>query len=349
MKCHYDKLKANGTSCLVLSCEVSDAVTKIQWKTPCFSGNGEWIVGGSANKGEHRLQIWDQAGRLVKILEGPKEALIDLAWHPVEPTIATVSVTGVVYIWAKEHVENWSAFAPDFVELEENEEYVEKEDEFDLNGKEEKVSGISSLVLLFFMEEEVIIDENAEIDIETCEKNAVFSDLEDSVDEIVHLPAIPSPDVPDEQPDKCLGSSSKLEDSNHSGSPSSMDAVQNGQAIPPASSPIEAFHVLLSICGHIYCKYDACSLMDLFVSFLLAVDNSTAEDPGEGPNSKRKRRLSAKGLEMQQSEKGKKPQTKIKANGKSTKSNGKQMEITNGNSSAIDDEATEDDEVNVEN
>ncbi|KAK3148042.1 hypothetical protein QOZ80_3BG0289880 [Eleusine coracana subsp. coracana] len=304
-ECHYDKLKANGTSCLVLSCEVSDAVTKIQWKTPCFSGNGEWIVGGSANKGEHRLQIWDQAGRLVKILEGPKEALIDLAWHPVEPTIATVSVTGVVYIWAKEHVENWSAFAPDFVELEENEEYVEKEDEFDLNGKEEK-------------EEEVIIDENAEIDIETCEKNAVFSDLEDSVDEIVHLPAIPSPDVPDEQPDKCLGSSSKLEDSNHSGSPSSMDAVQNGQAIPPASSPIE-------------------------------VDNSTAEDPGEGPNSKRKRRLSAKGLEMQQSEKGKKPQTKIKANGKSTKSNGKQMEITNGNSSAIDDEATEDDEVNVEN
>jgi hypothetical protein len=66
----------------------------------------------------------------------------------------------------------------------------------------------------------------------------VFSDLEDSVDEIVYLPAIPSPDAPDEQPDKCLGSS-KFEDSNHSGSPSSMDAVQNGQAIPPASSPME--------------------------------------------------------------------------------------------------------------
>ncbi|TVU47996.1 hypothetical protein EJB05_07615 [Eragrostis curvula] len=302
---HYDKLKANGASCLVLSCEVSDAVTKIQWKTPCFSGNGEWIVGGSANKGEHRMQIWDRSGRLVKILEGPKEALIDLAWHPVEPTIATVSVTGVVYIWAKEHVENWSAFAPDFVELEENEEYVEKEDEFDLNGKEEKA-------------EEVLIDENAEIDIDTCEKNVVFSDLEDSGDEIVHLPAIPSPDAPDEQPDKCLGSSSKLEDSNHSGSPSSMDAVQNGQGIPPASSPME-------------------------------VDNSTAEDLGEGSNSKRKRRLSAKGLEMQQSDKVKKPQTKNKANGNATKSNAKDMEIVNGNSSAVDDEATEDDEVNIDN
>ncbi|KAL6867630.1 hypothetical protein ACP4OV_015654 [Aristida adscensionis] len=300
----YDKLKANGASCLVLSCELSDAITKIQWKAPCFSGNGEWIVGASANKGEHRLQIWDQAGRLVKILEGPKEALIDLAWHPVDPTIATVSVTGVVFIWAKEHVENWSAFAPDFVELEENEEYVEREDEFDLNGYEEKA-------------EEVVIDENADVDVVTSEKNAVFSDLEDSVDEIDFLPAIPSPDAADEQADKCLGSSSKLEDSNHSGSPSSMDAVQNGQGIPPASSPME-------------------------------VDNSTAEDPAEGPNSKRKRRLSAKGLEMQQAEKGKKPTTKSKSNGKSAKSTSKLVEFANGNSSAVDDEATEDDEINID-
>jgi COMPASS component SWD1 len=125
-----------------------DAITKIQWKAPCFSGNGEWIVGASANKGEHRLQIWNQAGRLVKMLEGPKEALIDLAWHPVLPTITTVSVTGYVYIWAKEHVENWSAFAPDFVELEENEEYAEREDEFDLNPREEQVNKIS--IPIFF-------------------------------------------------------------------------------------------------------------------------------------------------------------------------------------------------------
>jgi COMPASS component SWD1 len=83
-----------------------------------------------------------------------------------------------------------------------------------------------------------VIDEDADVDIETCEKNTVFSDVEDSVDEICYLPAIPDPDSPDEQPEKCLGSS-KLEDSNQSGSPSSMDAVQNGQAIPPASSPME--------------------------------------------------------------------------------------------------------------
>uniref|UniRef100_A0A453IP26 Uncharacterized protein n=3 Tax=Triticinae TaxID=1648030 RepID=A0A453IP26_AEGTS len=319
----YEKLKANGARCLVLSCEVSDAIAKVQWKAPCFSGDAEWIVGASASKGEHRLHIWDRAGRLIKILEGPKEALIDLAWHPFDPTIASVSVAGLTYIWAKEHVENWSAFAPDFIELEENEEYVEREDEFDINAYAERV-------------EELMIDQDAEIDVETCEKNSSFSDFEDSADEIIYLPAIPSPDAPDEQPDKCLVSSSKLEDSNHSGSPpSSMDAVQNGLAIPPASSPLEV------------------------------VDNSMAEEPSaEAANAKRKRRLSAKGLEMQQAEKVKKPPIKMSSNGKPSKPKSKPvvepvngnssakikqqlLEPVNGNSSAadIDDEATEDDEM----
>ena len=64
--------------------------------------------------------------------EGPKEGLLDLVWHPLRPTIASVSTSGQVFIWSTHHTESWSAFAPDFKELEENEEYEEREDEFDI-------------------------------------------------------------------------------------------------------------------------------------------------------------------------------------------------------------------------
>ncbi|XP_057499796.1 protein RBL-like [Actinidia eriantha] len=268
-----EKLKAVGVKCLSLFREFQDSITKIQWKAPCFSGDGEWVVGGSASKGEHKIYIWDRAGHLVKILEGPKEALIDLAWHPVHPVVASVSLVGFVYIWAKDYTENWSAFAPDFKELEENEEYVEREDEFDLMPEAEKVK-------------ESDVNENDEVDIVKVEKDSAFSDSDTSQEEICFLPAIPCPDVPEQQ-DKCVESSSKLVDSNHFGSPLSVEAGQNGQAANNASSPIEA------------------------------VDNSAAEDTG-GTNLKRRRKPSEKVLELQ-AEKVRKPSRKMKPSGKSSR------------------------------
>ncbi|XP_047338875.1 protein RBL-like [Impatiens glandulifera] len=218
-----DDLKAVGAKSLSLFRELQDSITRIHWKAPCFSGDGEWVIGGSANKGEHKIYIWDRAGHLVKILEGPKEALIDLAWHPVHPIVVSVSFNGLVYIWAKDYTENWSAFAPDFKELEENEEYVEREDEFDLIPDTEKVK-------------EVYVDEDEEVDIITVEKDSTFSDS-DVEDEIRFLPVSPIPDLP-EQPDKCVDSSSKAVESHHSASPLSEEAVQNGRASHNPEWPI---------------------------------------------------------------------------------------------------------------
>lgn len=102
------------------------------WKVFCFSGDGEWVVGGFVCKGEYKIYIWDRAGYFVKILEGFKEVLIDFVWYFVYSVIVFVFLIGLVYIWAKDYIENWSVFVFDFKEFEENEEYVECEDEFDL-------------------------------------------------------------------------------------------------------------------------------------------------------------------------------------------------------------------------
>nr|GME13904.1 protein RBL isoform X1 [Ipomoea batatas] len=259
-----EKLKAVGSKSLTLFREFQDSITKVHWKAPCFSGDGEWVVGGSASKGEHKIYIWDMAGHLVKILEGPKEALIDLAWHPVHPIVVSVSLTGLAYIWAKDYTENWSAFAPDFKELEENEEYVEREDEFDLVPETEKAK-------------EPDVNEDEEVDIVTVEKDTTFSDSEMSQEEILFLPVDPIPDHLEQQ-DKCVGSTSKLGDSNQSGSPHSEEAEQNGQTTNHESSPVEA------------------------------IDNSAAEDTS-AKWLRRKRKPSEKVLELQ-AEKVKKPPQK---------------------------------------
>lgn len=267
-----EKLKEIGSKSLILFREFQDSVTRIHWKAPGFSGDGEWVIGGSASKGEHKIYIWDRAGHLVKFLEGPKEALIDLAWHPVHPVVVSVSLTGLVYIWAKDYTENWSAFAPDFKELEENEEYVEREDEFDIMPETEKVK-----------ESEVNQDE--EVDILTVEHDSTFSDSDMSQEELCFLPAIPCPDAPEQQ-DKSVGNLLKLVESNHSASPLSVDAVQNGHAMNHETSPVEG------------------------------IDFSTADDINGG-RLKRKRKPSEKVLESQ-AEMVKKPVKKTKPSTKAT-------------------------------
>eukprot|EP00958_Prasinococcus_capsulatus_P002789 scaffold238_cov532-Prasinococcus_capsulatus_cf.AAC.3 len=150
--------------------EFQNVVDRMQWRSACFNGNGDYIVGAAALRSEHNIYLWDRLNkRLVKTLEGPKEGLVDVAWHPTRTMMVSVSTEGKIYIWGKTYTENWSAFAPDFKELEENEEYIEREDEFDIN--EEEVGDCKKHVA----------SDNIEIDIMEYTKPSAHSDDEDDL------------------------------------------------------------------------------------------------------------------------------------------------------------------------
>jgi len=64
--------------CCCLTCDAVFAC-RTPWKKCCFSGDGEYIVAGSAR--QHALYIWEKSiGNLVKILHGTRgELLLDVA------------------------------------------------------------------------------------------------------------------------------------------------------------------------------------------------------------------------------------------------------------------------------
>ncbi|KAK1923259.1 WD40-repeat-containing domain protein [Papiliotrema laurentii] len=116
----------------------TDLVNRTPWYAIGFSGDGEYVMGGAGHKMAHNVFIWDKSfGSLVKVLEGPRESLIDCDWHPTRPVIASVATSGDIHLWQISSPDNWAAFAPGFEELEENIEYDEREDEFDLEDETE--------------------------------------------------------------------------------------------------------------------------------------------------------------------------------------------------------------------
>ncbi|XP_064589352.1 retinoblastoma-binding protein 5 isoform X3 [Zonotrichia leucophrys gambelii] len=232
--------------------KLQDLVNRTPWKKCCFSGDGEYIVAGSAR--QHALYIWEKSiGNLVKILHGTRgELLLDVAWHPVRPIIASIS-SGVVSIWAQNQVENWSAFAPDFKELDENVEYEERESEFDIEDEdksEPEQTGADAA-------------EDEEVDVTSVDPIAAFCSSDEELEDaraLLYLPIAPEVEDPEENPygpppealpgalpDDALGPDKKR--------PGSSDGPQNPKKKPKTTNielqgvPNDEVHPLLGVKG----------------------------------------------------------------------------------------------------
>lgn len=114
-----------------------DVVNKLSWNHVTFSATGEYVAASTYNN--HELYVWERnRGSLVCMLKDPKEEQGAIEWHPTRPLLTACGMeTGRIYIWSVISPQKWSALAPDFAEVEENVEYIEREDEFDIYGQEE--------------------------------------------------------------------------------------------------------------------------------------------------------------------------------------------------------------------
>ncbi|KAI9855878.1 MAG: chromatin binding protein [Vezdaea acicularis] len=114
-----------------------DVVNRLSWNHVAFSSTGDYVTATTYKN--HDVYLWERNhGSLVKILEGPKEELGVIEWHPSRPLLVACGLeSGQVYVWSIITPQRWSALAPDFAEVEENVEYIEREDEFDIHPIEE--------------------------------------------------------------------------------------------------------------------------------------------------------------------------------------------------------------------
>ncbi|KAF9224389.1 WD40 repeat-like protein [Gyrodon lividus] len=117
----------------------NDPISKVAWHAISYSPDGEWLAGGAADPATHKIYIWDISndGQFASALDGGREPLVDVHWHPTASRLASTTNQGTIFVWHCPSPERWGAFAGGFEEADENAWYEEGESEFDLEDETE--------------------------------------------------------------------------------------------------------------------------------------------------------------------------------------------------------------------
>jgi len=164
-----------------------DPMSKNQWISPCFSGDGEFVIAGVNTTPNmigqtYTVYIFNSlSGALCDQLKGPQGVTLNsIACHPTRYFVSVSTSDGVLDVWGPRM--DWTAFAPDFQAMTDNVEYIEMEDEFDTVVDNEDEDFVHDKNELETRQQKYLLDREEEIDVNvvTVEKVPMFdSDSED--------------------------------------------------------------------------------------------------------------------------------------------------------------------------
>ena len=77
-----------------------DVVNRLSWNHVAFSSTGEFVTASTFMNPD--IYVWERShGSLVKILEGPREELGVVEWHPSRPMVVACGLeSGCIYTWS---------------------------------------------------------------------------------------------------------------------------------------------------------------------------------------------------------------------------------------------------------
>ncbi|KAI6043492.1 WD40-repeat-containing domain protein, partial [Pisolithus marmoratus] len=79
----------------------NDPISKVAWRAISYSPDRERLAGGAADPAAHRIYVSDISndGQFASALDGGREPLLDVHWHPHGPPPASTTKDGNILIW----------------------------------------------------------------------------------------------------------------------------------------------------------------------------------------------------------------------------------------------------------